>query len=223
MFMVALPKVNALPINYFDVFVVVWLLIGIFRGRKRGMTQELLPTLQWLGILTLAGLFYGPISDAIFKYTSGAFSLLWANVTGYVLIGFAVHLAYLWVKQAFGEKLTGSDYFGRYEYYLGMVAGLVRFACIIVVLCAVMHSRVYTPAELAEDEKWQKKNLEEVRIPTYLSVQHSVLQESFTGQFLETHLSRVLIVSVSPNKKTTESLAGKKEDTINAILGPAKK
>lgn len=223
MFMAALPNVSGFSLNFFDAFVVVWLLVGIFRGRKRGMTQELLPTLQWLGIVVLAGLFYLPFSDVIFKDTSGAFSLLWSRVTAYILIGFGVHLGYLWGKQTFGEKLTGSDYFGRAEYYLGMTAGLVRFACIIVAMCALMHSRLYTPAELAANEKWQQTNLEGVRIPTYITIQHTALKESFTGQWIESHLDRVLIVSISPDKKTTESVARKKEDEIKAILGPVKK
>jgi uncharacterized membrane protein required for colicin V production len=223
MFMAALPTVSTPPVNLFDGFVVIWLIVGIFRGRKRGMTQELLPTLQWMAIVVLAGLFYRPFSPIILQNTSGAFSRLWANVTAYVLIAFGIHLAYLWIKQLFGEKLTGSDCFGRAEYYLGMLAGLVRFACIIIVMCALMHSRFYTPAELAENENLQKKNLEGVRVPIYMTVQHAILMESFTGQFLDSKLHRLLIDSFSPNKKTTESLARKKEDTINAILGPAKK
>jgi uncharacterized membrane protein required for colicin V production len=52
------PKVDYAKFNYFDVIVVVWLIIGLLRGRKRGMSQELLPTLQWLGIVIVCGLFY---------------------------------------------------------------------------------------------------------------------------------------------------------------------
>jgi len=221
--MATLPSLSRLPFNVFDGFVVLWLVIGIARGRKRGMTQELLPTMQWVAIVILAGLFYLPFSAIIFKTTSGSFNLLWSNITAYVLIGFGVHLVFLWLKQVLGEKLIGSDYFGRAEYYLGMLAGLVRFACMIVALCALIHSRVYTEADLAEEEKAQKKNFEEVRFPTYMTMQHTVLTESYTGQFLETHLDRLLIVSITSGKKPAESIARKKEDTINAILGPVKK
>ena len=144
MCMAALPALSGISYGYFDGVVIAWLLIGIFRGRKRGMTQELLPTLQWLAIVVLAGLFYLPFSVVIFKNTSGAFNHLWSNITAYVLIAFAIHLFFLWLKEVFGEKLTGSDYFGRNEYYLGMIAGLLRFACISS-FCARSRIRAFTP------------------------------------------------------------------------------
>jgi hypothetical protein len=102
------------------------------------------------------------------------------------------------------------------------MAGLLRFACMLVVLCALMNSRVYTAAELAEDEKIQKKNFEDIRFPTYLSVQHTILVESFTGRVIEDNLHQVLIAPVKP-EQPTETIAKKREDTINAILGPQKK
>ena len=223
MFMAGLPTAfsNA-SFNYFDGVVVVWLIIGIFRGRKRGMTQEVLPTIQWLAIVILAGLFYAPFSSIIFQGTSHAFNRLWSNITAYLLIAFAIHLIFLAIKNAIGEKLTGSDYFGRAEYYLGMIAGLVRFACMLLVMCALMHSRVYTAFELAEDEKIQKKNFEDIRFPTYMSVQHTILVESFTGRLIEDKLHPILIASTTGGK-SDESIAKKREDTINSILGPAKK
>jgi uncharacterized membrane protein required for colicin V production len=220
--MAALPNFSGISYGYFDGVVAVWLLIGIFRGRKRGMTQELLPTLQWLAIVILAGLFYLPFSVVIFQNTSGAFNRLWSNVAAYVLIAFAINLFFMWIKQLIGEKLTGSDYFGRSEYYLGMLAGLVRFACMIVVLCALMHSRVYTQAELADIEKFQKKSFEDIRFPTYPSIQHAVLAESCTGRLIQANLYRVLITPV-PAGKPAETIAQKRQETINAILGPQKK
>jgi hypothetical protein len=222
MFMAVLPAFSGTSFNYFDGVVAVWLFLGILRGRKRGMTQEFFPTLQWLAIVILAGLFYLPFSIFIFQNTNGTFSHLWSSVTAYVLIAFGIHIIFLWLKQALGEKLTGCDLFGRAEYYLGMLAGLLSFACIIIVLCALMHSRLYTQAELAEDEKMQKKNFEAVRFPTYMAIQHAVNATSFTGQWIESNLNRLLIVPVAPGKPT-ETIAKKREDTINAIIGPPKK
>jgi uncharacterized membrane protein required for colicin V production len=207
--------------SYFDLIVIAWLLVGILIGRRHGLTQELLPTLQWLCIVILAGLFYAPFGGFIQQNTSGAFSHLWANVTAYVLIGFGINLLFIWIKQSVGEKLTGSDLFGRSEYYLGMLAGLVRFACMIVALIALMHARVYSMAELAETEKAQKRNFEEIRFPTYGSFQHTVLTESYTGRLIVDHLPLVLIASTSP--RHAETIAQKNQATINSILGAPKK
>jgi uncharacterized membrane protein required for colicin V production len=216
MLMAALP---AFSFNYVDGVVAVWLIVGIFRGRKRGMSQELLPAMQWVAIIILAGLFYLFVSAAIFRITSGSYNQLWSNVTGYILIGFAINLVFIWIKQMVGEKLVGSDSFGRAEYYLGMMAGLLRFACMFIALCALMNSHIYTAAELAEDEKTQRRNFEDIRFPTYGSIQHSVLKESYSGQFVVATLSRILIASTSSGSKTAETPAQKREDTINMILG----
>jgi hypothetical protein len=128
----------------------------------------------------------------------------------------------MWIKQLIGEKLTGSDLFGRSEYYLGMMAGLVRFACMIIVLIALMHSRVYTRAELAETEKFQKKSFEDIRFPTYGTIQHAVLAESYTGRLIQANLYPVLIASI-PTGRPGETIAQKSQETINEILGAQKK
>ena len=222
MCLAALPVVSGISYGYFDGVVLVWLLIGIFRGRHRGMTQELLPTLQWLGIVVLAGLFYSPFSGFIMQNTSGAFTRLWANVSAYVIIAFGINLCFMWLKQTVGEKLMGSDIFGRSEYYLGMLSGLLRYSCMIVVLFALMHSRIYTQAELAEEAKAQKKNFEDIRFPTYKTIQHTILMESFTGRLVQDHLSPVLIAAAPP-PKPRETVAQKSQETINSILGAQKK
>src|SRR2546422_4577368 len=43
-------------INWFDLFVLVMLVVGIFVGRKRGMSLELLSVLQWLMIVFVAAI-----------------------------------------------------------------------------------------------------------------------------------------------------------------------
>ena len=195
--MVALPpSLSTTSFNYVDIIVVVWLIVGLFRGRKRGMSQELLPMLQWAAIVAGAGFFYRPFSRIIMQNTH--FNLLWANVSAYVLIGFGIHLVCMWVKHIVGDKLVGSDLFGRAEYYMGMVAGLVRFACIWVVLCALMNSRIISRAELAQTEKKQSEAFSDIRFPTYGTIQQSVLFQSCSGRLIETNLNSVLIASVSP-------------------------
>jgi uncharacterized membrane protein required for colicin V production len=214
---------KGLTFNYFDGIIVLWLAIGIYRGRTRGMTQEVLPMFQWILIMVLAGFLYAPLASAIFHNTAGAFNKLWSNVTAYTLIGFAIHLFFVWLKSGVNDKLTGSDYFGGAEYSLGMMAGLLRFACIIVVMIALMNSRVYTQADLAEDAKAQKKSFEDIRFPTYMSVQYAILKESFTGRMVEAGLHPLLIASTTANKPA-ETLGQRRDDSsLNAILGAGKR
>jgi uncharacterized membrane protein required for colicin V production len=211
------PVVNGGKFNYFDFLAVVWLIIGLFRGRKRGMSQELLPLFQWVGIVIAGGLFYLPFSSLIRQYTQ--FGALWSVLVAYLLIALAVHLLYLWFKQMFGEKLSQKDMFGRSEFYLGMMAGVARFACILLVALALLNSRVATPAELAKTEKFQKDNFSDIRFPTFGQFQQDVLVKSFSGDWIQHHLQPVLIASVNEGPKPkSETIAQKSNQMIDEIL-----
>jgi len=211
-------------VNYFDVFVVLWLILGVFMGRKHGMSQEVLPMVQWIAIVILAGMFYGPIAQ--FLHQNANLELVLASIIGYVLVGLVVHFIFLWIKQGIGEKLVGSDMFGRAEYYLGMAGGAVRFACMLVCLIALMNVRIITDVEMARSEKVQRQNFEGIRFPTYGSVQHAVLFESLTGRTVKANMSHLLIASITGSgsgpKGKGESIAKKKEQELNEILGGKK-
>jgi uncharacterized membrane protein required for colicin V production len=221
MLLAALPPVLVkAKFNYFDIVAVVWLIIGLFRGRKRGMSQELLPLMQWLGIVAAGGLFYWPFSSLVRQCTQ--FSTLWSCITAYLLIALGVHLIYLWFKQMLAVKLVEKDPFGRGEFYLGMTAGVVRFGCMLLVGMALMNSRVATAAELAQNEKFQAANFSDIRFPTYGEIQHDVLLKSFTGSIVETYMKPVLIVSINtpPPPAKKETVALKNNQIIDDILAP---
>jgi uncharacterized membrane protein required for colicin V production len=209
--------------NYFDIVVLVWLIIGLFRGRKKGMSQELLPLMQWIGIVAVCGLFYWPFSDLVRHYTQ--FSTLWSCITAYLLIAVGVHLIYLWFKQMLAVKLVEKDPFGRAEFYLGMMSGVVRFACILLFAMALMNARIISAAERAQTEKAQAASFSDIRFPTYGEIQQDVLFKSFTGNVVEAHLQTVLITSIKsrpPPPKAT--LAQKSNSDIDEILAtPGKK
>jgi uncharacterized membrane protein required for colicin V production len=215
---------GTLSFSYFDIVVGVWLVVGLIRGRKQGMSQELLPMLKWLAVVGLAGSFYRPVSAFLRQSIPGAFDLLWANLSGWLLIALAVSLVFTWLKKAAGEKLLGSDMFGSAEYYLGMLGGMVRFACMIVAVMALMNSRIVTREELAKEEAEQKKNLEDIRLPTFGTLQQAVLFQSFTGRFVKDNLSSVLIASVTPDQNRKGETPGQKTgDIINQVIGATNK
>ena len=125
-------------LNYFDMIVVVWLdSRNRPRPHQRHDAGAAAHDCNGLLIVVVAGFSYAPLGRLIFQSTAHAFNQLWSNVTAYVVIGFAIHLFFLWIKQGLGDKLEGSDYFGRGEYYLGMAAGFLRFASMVVVVIAL--------------------------------------------------------------------------------------
>jgi uncharacterized membrane protein required for colicin V production len=207
-----------LKYDYFDGFVLVWLIIGLFWGRKRGMSQELLPTLQWIAIVVVAGLFYRSLSVFVRQYAG--FEVLWSNIFAYLLIAFAVHLVYLFCKHVFNQKLVGSDLFGRSEYYFGMVSGMVRCACMLLAALALMNARIITKAERAQTEKMQSENFSDIRFPTYGSVQQAVLFDSLTGNLVEADLQAILVYPAAPSQpKNVITRAKQQEHDMDAIFG----
>jgi len=221
------PIVSDAKFNYFDLVAIVWLIIGFFRGRKRGMSGEFLPLMQWVAIVVLGGLFYTQVSVYIHQYAQ--FGWLWSNVSAYLLIAAAIHLVYKWLQGIFAERLVEKDPFGRGEFYLGMMAGVTRFACMIIFAMALMNSRIGTAAELAQMEKFQARWFSDIRFPTYGEFQQDVLLKSFSGKFVQVHLKNVLIASVTsgagiprPSPRSA-SIAQKKNAEIDDILSSGRR
>jgi succinate dehydrogenase hydrophobic anchor subunit len=210
------------PFSYIDAIVLVWLVIGLLRGRKMGMTQEIIPGLRWLSIVIVAGIFYKPLSLLLMENAGGAFSLLWARITAYLLIAFALAIVFTLIKKALGDKLTGSDLFGKWEYYLGMLSGLVRFACMLLAILAVMHARIVSQKELDDINAQMKKNLDDIHPPRYVygSIEQAIFVKSFTGKTVTDNLSDILIETVTPaDAPKPESQKKKLQDAIDNPLG----
>ena len=115
-------------------------------------------------------------------------------LTAYFVIAFLIKIAMVRVKHSIGEKLLKSDVFGRMEFYLGMLGGAVRYACMMLMFMAVLNSKYISPGELARVAKMQKDNFGTITFPTLGSVQQDVFKKSFVGQLTKTHLGNQLIV-----------------------------
>jgi uncharacterized membrane protein required for colicin V production len=182
--------------NYFDMIAIVWLIIGLFWGRMKGMTLEWLALLQWIGIVTAGGLLYPSFSHVIHRYTY--YSASWSDITAYVLIAVGVHLLYIRFREAWFQKLGGKKLFGRADSSLGMVAGGARFACMLLAGLALMNSRVATAAEPAKTDKSSKNKANGIYILKYGEFQRNVLIHSLAGNWVQTNLKSILIASWDP-------------------------
>jgi hypothetical protein len=101
-------------------------------------------------------------------------------------------------------RLTGSNFFGSAEYYLGMLSGLVRYACILLVALALLNAPHYTAADIANSEaynaRWFGGGLQGYSgdyFPTVQSVQQSVFKKSLIGPLIKKYLDVLLINSVA--------------------------
>jgi uncharacterized membrane protein required for colicin V production len=193
-------SLDKLPINAFDLVLIVVLMTGIVRGRKVGMSSELLSLLKWLTILFGCAVAYAPIGE-LFAQTTGIFGMLAAYIIAYVTLAVLVLLLFAFLKRSMEGRLVGSDVFGRAEYYLGMLSGVLRFSCILLAVLAVLNARYYTPAEVRAMEKYQNEWYGSNFFPTLQTVQSEVFEKSLTGPWIRQNLSFLLIKPTAPGGK----------------------
>ncbi len=205
--------------NWFDVVLVLVLAFGFWRGRRRGMTKELLPSLQWVAILL--GASFGHIYLADWYEQQGVIRQVFGNhynartaalMSGYLSILVAIFIVFTALKRKFNPKLEGSSFFGGNEYYWGVAAGLVRYLCMLLVALALLNAPFYSAADIsaqkAYNNRWYGGGLKDYNgdfIPTVYEVQDSVFKQSLIGPVIKNNLSILLINSTGTVKKTAHS------------------
>jgi uncharacterized membrane protein required for colicin V production len=193
-------NLDQLPFNVFDVVLVAMLVVGIVRGRKHGMSEELFRLLKWVAMIVACTFLYEPGGKLMAE--SMSLSPLLAMVTAYASVALVIHALFGLVRYRLGSKLVGSDVFGRTEYYLGMGAGMVRFGCVLVAALALLNARLYSATELRAMEKFQMEQFSKSNLfPTLHTVQESVFERSLTGPWIRSHLSFLLIKPTPASQK----------------------
>jgi uncharacterized membrane protein required for colicin V production len=193
-------SLDNLPFNWFDLVIVVVLILGIRRGRKHGMSEELLYLLKWLAIVFVCAYAYKPLGVQI------AQSAVFGKLAGYLIayLGVALLIAAIFAllkKVRGGDKLLSSEVFGRSEFYLGMLAGMVRATCMLVAALALLNARYYNPVEIKADINYQNDVYGTNFFPTLYTVQAQVFDTSLAGPWIKQQLGPLLINPTAPDDK----------------------
>src|SRR5215208_3207049 len=126
---------GSFPIGAFDLILVGVLAVGVLRGRKHGMSEELLGLVKWLAILLVCAVAYQPMGN-LFADSSRVLSKLTCYLMAYVAAALGVLILCAGIKRALAGTLLASDIFTSAEYYLGGGSGLVRFSCMLLAALA---------------------------------------------------------------------------------------
>jgi uncharacterized membrane protein required for colicin V production len=186
---------GGLPISWVDFLTIIIIGIGVVRGRKRGLSEELLDTTKWILILVAAAFSYKFIGD--FMNQKPVLSLLSFYIFSYILVAVVIQVIFLFIKKQFGQKLIESDVFGQAEFYGGMVAGAVRFTCIYFFALSILHAPYYSPEYLEARAKAVDYNYGSDFFPHPCKIQPTVFKQSLTGQGAEKFLTFLLIEPTS--------------------------
>ncbi len=205
---------------WFDVGVAGWLVLGLLRGRKNGMSGELLLLLKWVLVVVVCSYAYAPVGAVL--HQNSPVSVDWSYRIAYLGVALLISLVMNKIQTAVGEKLLGNDFFGSAEYYLGMLAGMARFACMVIFLLAFLNARIPTLNEV-DHFYTQTQDLGPAQVNP-LKMERQILLTSYTGCFVREHLGELLIVSTTPAiaAPKPETIAVKKQRMMDEIVGPPK-
>jgi uncharacterized membrane protein required for colicin V production len=181
---------SGIPINWFDVAILVVIISGLYRGRRNGMSREILPFFQWLALMLVCGLGYEAVSPA---FTNLGFNKFQSNVAGYLALFVVVLIPFIFLRRIFREKIGGSDAFKGSEYYLGMVAGMIRYFCILIVALALLNARSYSDEELKANKDYALTWYSNDIFPDWHTLQTQVFVESLGGSIIKNKLDLLLI------------------------------
>jgi len=196
--------VDKMPFNWFDVALVGILILGLFRGRKHGMSKEFLPLFKWVTLILVCGFFY-PMAAELLANTAGLGKVS-GFICGYLLLAFAIWILFLVFKRLIGYRMGENNFFGSGEYYLGMSSGMVRFACMLLAGLALLNAPYYSQADIKAQEAYTKRwfgggvytgNY----FPTVQTAQESIFKKSFIGPYIKDYLGVLLIESTPPETK----------------------
>jgi uncharacterized membrane protein required for colicin V production len=187
---------NKLSASWFDIVFIVVLAFGLFRGRRNGLSRELLPLLQWIALVVVCGLGYPTVGQLCINYLHWGKAA--ADITGYVVLGLVVLGFFGVLNRLFTERLVKNDTFKGGEYYLGMPAGLIRFACMLLAALALINAPVYTPLDIANANAKAKADfgggtMNGSFFPGFNEVQDAIFVQSLTGHYIKTNLGMLLI------------------------------
>jgi uncharacterized membrane protein required for colicin V production len=189
-----------MPFNWFDLVILLVLFLGCRRGRKHGMSDELPKLLKWLAIMCVSALAYKPLGQLIVT-NSSVFSELAAYLMAYLGTALLIAAVFAVLKSALGEKWVSGEVFGRSEFYLGMVAGGVRFCCILMIVLALVNARAFNAAEVNANVNYQKAMYGSDFFPTFHTFQSQIFEKSLLGPSIKRDLGFLLIEPTAPEKK----------------------
>jgi uncharacterized membrane protein required for colicin V production len=193
-------KFMQMPVSLFDLVAVGAVAAGLFSGRRRGMSLELLDLIKWLAVLFGCSAAYRALGENI-AISAHVSSLLTCYLIAYVGTGLLIVLFFALLKRLVGGKLVGSDIFGHSEYYLGMASGVLRYGCVLLASLAILNARYFSPAEIRTMASNQKEIYGSEMFPTLRSVQTTVFDESFTGPLIKKNLGFLLIKPTPPSNQ----------------------
>jgi hypothetical protein len=149
----------------------------------------------------VCGIFYQPAAQLLVNAAS--LKQLPSCIFGYLLLALVVVFVFSLIKRLLGYRMIENNLFGGAEYYLGMLAGMIRFACMLLAVLALLNAPYYTAADIKSHDAYVKRWFggglyEGDFFPSLHTVQEQVFIKSFTGPYIKDYLGSLMIETAPP-------------------------
>jgi hypothetical protein len=124
------------------------------------------------------------------------------------------------LKRSMGQKLMEGEAFGDMEYYLGVLAGVVRFCCMLLAAVALLNAKYISDGELAANAKVQRENFGSISFPTLGSLQRNVFRDSWSGRQVKDRLAFLLINSGPEETRRRDTIGRQRERAVDEVISP---
>jgi len=205
-------------LGWFDFVALIMVMAGIFVGRRRGMSNELLDLALWLSIVAGGAL----LCPGLGRWLVGSLNLppTPSYILAYLILASGFFLVFFLLRRGVGEKLVSSDVFGGLEYYMGMTAGAIRFMCMLLAVMAILNAPQTSKDELDRKLRVQREDLGSVYFPPFAQIQQTIFFGSFTGRAVKDYLSLALIQPDPKAKRPAgENIYRTREQLVDAAAG----
>ncbi|HVU08722.1 MAG TPA: hypothetical protein VHG89_09290, partial [Verrucomicrobiae bacterium] len=112
-----------------------------------------------------------------------------------------IFIPFNYLKRKYTDKLAVSNFFGNLEFYLGMLGGMIRFACMALFALAMLNAPFYSQQQIINQQNYDKANFgggtyEGSYFPHLFTIQDDVFVKSFTGPQIKNFLNPLLITTI---------------------------
>jgi len=208
--------------NWFDLVVLAMLMAGMIRGRMRGMSEELLPLLQWLSILFVGAYTNEPAGR--FLHTFSALPLVYCRLAVYLFAAVLLKWIFTALKHVMGDRLLTANAFGKGEYFFGTFAGAARFGCMVLMCLALLHAFYVPETRKPVAAKPLESDTGFLDSWSPESVKQAALSRSFVGPVVRQHLSTLLLKPEAPPAPSKETKptgpVQKHKRAVNEVINP---
>jgi hypothetical protein len=186
---------TGIPLNWFDAIILGALGYGYHLGKTNGASEEHMPAMKWLLIVTISGFGAPPLGGLFSSIGLGKY---WGQMMAYLFLAFLVFLFFKFLDSRGKSTLRDSEWFGRGEYPLGILLCMLKHMSIVVFVMALVNSKSVTAATVAASRENQIKEFGSAIFPTFPVINHGMFVNSFAGPHLRKRLKWVLLNPVGP-------------------------